>query len=130
MHEGSPNPYQAPTSSGQSQAYTFKTGVVVACILWALLSVATWLGGTVLGPLYQDWELELPLLSRMVLHPAFPLALAIATILLGLAAVYANPRQRYWMANLSLLFVFALALVTVISMFAPLVMLIVGLSES
>ncbi|MCO6046684.1 hypothetical protein NG895_22540 [Aeoliella sp. ICT_H6.2] len=128
MNEDSSNPYRAPTSTGQSEVFTFKTSALVACIVWALLSVAIWFGSTVLASLYRDFDVELPLITRVMLHPACPLLPATAALLLGFAAIYASPRQRYLMANWSFGLAFALTLLAVYALISPLVMLMKGLS--
>jgi hypothetical protein len=128
MHEDPPNPYQAPASSGQPAISTFKLSIVVASMVWATLALAIWFAGSALTPLFREFDIKLPLLTRMMLHPACTLATAAVAVVLALAAMKASPRQRYVMAILSLGLAVLFILAAAFALLSPLVLLIEGLS--
>jgi hypothetical protein len=128
MDEHSPNPYQAPTSSGHPAAFTFKLSAFVASIVWATLALAIWFAGSALTPLFREFDITLPLLTRVMLHPGCTLATAAVAVLLALAAMTASPRQRYLMTILSLGLAVLFILAAAFALLSPLVILIEGLS--
>lgn len=130
MHNDSPNPYQAPASRSPPEALTFRISASVASIVWATLSLAIWFAGNRLNPVFQDFDLKLPLVTRMMLHPGCTLATAAIAILLAVAAFNANPRQRYVVATLSFGVAFIFVLVAAYAVLWPLVILIEGLDQT
>ncbi|WP_442481557.1 hypothetical protein [Aeoliella sp. SH292] len=128
MHEDSPNPYEAPASRGQPAAFTFKLSIVVASMVWATLALAIWFAGSALTPLFREFDMKLPLLTRMMLHPGSTLATAAVAVVLALAAMNATPRQRYAMAIVSLGLAVLFILAAAFALLSPLVILIEGLS--
>ena len=112
-HQSSMEPYRPPADSNPKRGKnSLWEPLTAAYFLWSLLAVLVVASGYFLRPVFEEFELELPLLTRMLVHPmasVFFGATALMVILSGLAMDSPAKRNRLGRIAISLALIVFLA---------------------
>ena len=96
------NPFHPPQEIATESSLTPRRkqrgiSYVIASILWATMAVKLAVLGPVLRTVFADFDVQLPLLTRVLLHPmatVFFFVIAVAVIASGVVANTAAERQK------------------------------------
>ena len=125
----SDNPYLAPIARSSTFSGVPSLRGTVSCLLWYALAGGIWFGRSQMVPIYEDFDVRLPLVTRFVIHPLSPLVLAI--IGCGFLMVTTMARTQKYHRRIQIISIVAtigLAAVAAFGFFLPLVVMIESLN--
>jgi len=130
IDERSNDPYRTPAelSVGQAKRSSFDL-YKIAAFLWCVLASKVVMAGYFLRPVFEDFGIELPLLTQFLLHPmasVFFFAIAVSVIVSGLTLDSAAKRRR--LGRIALVLWLAAILVGFLAFVLPLIWIMQSLS--
>ena len=124
-----PNPYESPATQSESQPRSWRWIDFFATGLWIIIPIAVFAGRQLLLPVFDDFDIEVPISSQYLLSFYSPVLLAIASfiVLLGMFTVPHGTTRRgfVWAATV---FGILVGVLCVLAIVLPLFSLWRGLS--
>ncbi|WP_197528083.1 hypothetical protein [Posidoniimonas polymericola] len=124
MENSTPNPYESSRVDRDPNENVLNAHLSVACIVWTVISIAIWFGQLQMAPIYADFGVELPSLTRTLMHPAFPLLPMATAGFVAIAAPFLSRPQRHRLCLASNIVAISSALLATYLLFVPVVILL------
>lgn len=122
------NPYTPPTEpQNPAGSWEWLSGVP-ALILWFVLAAGVWYGQLQLLPIYEDFGVVLPPVTRLAGQAPVPLVLLLIGVAFCIAAIKTENRKRRLLNNLSMITVLCLSAVAIYAFLRPFIGLTSDLS--
>lgn len=124
-----PNPYASLLERSSFRPATWPVAGILCFSLWLLLAGGVWFGRTQMLPVFQDFDVKLRAVTRLVLSALYPLAIVLVGLAFAAVICAAHNSTYYrWLWSISLVTTTALGLLSVYGFFRPLVTLITPLT--
>lgn len=119
------NPYTSPNAFGVRTSSWFSPFVLLAAGLWLVIAIGVAYGRYTLAPIYDDFGLELPMVTHVLMHPLTAIFFGAVSVGLPLVGLVTRSSQGRKLVGL---FAIILAILTgcicIYGLFRPLIVLI------